>query len=294
MSEAQEEVETTTTEETTTEETTTTTEVKEYIREAILDTEEMKKLYVRGIAHDATDDELKEYFEEQTGGSTVTHVDVIRKGDEKRNRFGFVTFESSEIIDELLLKKEDLTFKQNKLEMNRAVPKKNASEGAQQKTKKLFIANVPKTGVTEKDLLKYFEDRHDPKYGTIEKLELIQTKDKEGNKTGDLKGFGFVEVSSEDMANKMVIQHATFEFGGRKIELKKSSPPGGGQGGRGGRGGRGGPPGGFAGYGGGQMGYGGGYGGGYGYAGGYGGGFGGYGGYAGGYGGYGGQRYQPY
>lgn len=268
----------------------TTEAVKEYIREAILDTDEMKKLYVRGIAHDATDEEVKDYFEEQTG-STVAHVDVIRKGDEKRNRFGFVTFESSDIIDELLLKKEDLTFKQNKLEMNRAVPKKNASEGAQQKTKKLFIANVPKAGVTEEDLKKYFEDRHDPKYGTIESLELIQNKDKEGNKTGDLKGFGFVTVSSEDMANKMVIQHATFEFGGRKIELKKSSPPGGGQGGRGR--GRGGPPGGF-GYGGGQMGYGGGYGaGGYGY-GGYGAGFGGYG---GGYGygaGYGGQRYQPY
>ena len=47
-----------------------------------------------------------------------------------------------------------------------------------------------------------------------------------GNKTEENKGFGFVMVSSEDMADKMAIQHATFEFGGRKIELKKSSPPG--------------------------------------------------------------------
>ena len=29
-------------------------------------------------------------------------------------------------------------------------------------------------------------------------------------------------VSSEDMADKMCIQHATFELGGRKIEMKKS------------------------------------------------------------------------
>lgn len=31
-------------------------------------------------------------------------------------------------------------------------------------------------------------------------------------------------VSSEDMADKMAIQHATFKLGGRKIELKKSVP----------------------------------------------------------------------
>lgn len=31
-------------------------------------------------------------------------------------------------------------------------------------------------------------------------------------------------VSSEDMAEKMAIQHATFEYGGSKIELKKSVP----------------------------------------------------------------------
>merc|ERR1711915_662557 len=84
-----------------------------------------------------------------------------------------------------------------------------------------------------------------------------KVKDKEGNKTEENKGFGFVMVSSEDMADKMAIQHASFEFGGRKIELKKSSPPGG-EGGRGGRGGRGrgAPRGGGAQFGG----YGGGYG----------------------------------
>ena len=36
------------------------------------------------------------------------------------------------------------------------------------------------------------------------------------------KGYGFVIVSSEDMADKMAIQHATFEFKGRRVELKKS------------------------------------------------------------------------
>jgi len=268
------------------------TEVKEYIRDEILDTEEMKKLFILGISPDATDDEVKAYFEEQAG-CTVTDIAVIRRdGNEKKNLFGFVTLESSEHVDELLLKKDDLNFKDNKIDINRAVPKTNRNEGANQKTKKLYMANVPKIGVTEDDLKKYFEERHDPKYGTIESVELVQEKDPQtGEKNGKLKGFGFVMVSSEDLANKMSIQHASFEFGGRKIELKKARHESSGRGR-----GRGGPPGGgYGGYG--QMGYGGGYGGygGYGpmYGGGYGGGYGGV--YGGGYGGgYGGQRYQPY
>merc|ERR1712013_85966 len=247
----------------------------EFIRDDILDTEEMKKIYVRGIAKDATDEEFKEFFETHCGG-TVTDVAIIRKEGEQKYYFGFVTFAESELIDELLLKRDDLTFKETLLNVNRAVPKNNNTPGAQDRTKKLFIANVPRTGVSENDLLKYFKARHPTKYGTLESVELVKKKDEEGNKTEENRGFGFVMVSSEDMADKMCIQHATFEFGGRKIELKKSSPPGEGRGGRGGRGQKMG-----GGYGGGYGGYGG-YGGGY-AAGGYGA-YGGYG--AGGYGGY--------
>ena len=207
---------------TATETTTTTTEM---IRDDILDTEEMKKLYVRGIPKDATDEEFKEFMETHSGGS-VTDVAVIRKDGEQKYHFGFVTFAESELIDELLLKRDDLKFKENTLNVNRAVPKANSTPGAMDKTKKLFIANVPKAGVSEDDLMQYFKARHAEKYGTIESIELVKKKDEEGNKTEENRGFGFVMVSSEDMADKMCIQHATFEFGGRKIELKKSSPPG--------------------------------------------------------------------
>jgi len=208
----------------------------ELIRDDILDTEEMKKLYVRGIPKDATDEEFKEFFETQCEGS-ITEVAIIKKDGEQKYTFGFVTFAESELIDKLLLKRDDLKFKGSTLQVNRAVPKNNNSPGAHDRTKKLFIANVPKVGVSEDDLMKYFKERHSEEYGTIESVELVKKKDAEGNKTEENKGFGFVMVSSEDMADKMCIQHATFELGGRKIELKKSSPPGG-EGGRGrGRGG---------------------------------------------------------
>lgn len=175
------------------------------------------------------------------------------------------------------------------------------------KQKKLFIANLPKNNCTAEDLEKYFKCRHPKKYGIIEKIQLIKKKDESGNTTNENKGYGFIEVSTEDLADKMAIQHQLFEFQGRKIELKKSVPNSdGGKGGR--RGGRGGGNqfaqnqqfGGY-GYGGGYGpwdgyqnygGYGGDY---YGYGGGYGGGY--VGGPQGGNRGRGrgaGNRYQPY
>lgn len=192
----------------------------EIIRDSILDTEEMKKLFVGGIAQDAKDEELKAFFENICSGTVTDHV-IIRKDKEKKSHFGFVTFASSELVDTVLSKRKELVFNGKALDVNRAVPKNNTSPGAHEKTKKLFIANLPKHGCTEEDLKKYFEARHDPQYGCIESVQLIKKKDEKGNKTDENKGFGFVMVSSEDMADKMAIQHATFDFGGRKIELKK-------------------------------------------------------------------------
>merc|ERR1712226_543757 len=170
----------------------------EFIRDPILDTEEMKKIFVGGIATDSKDEELKAFFEKLCGGTVTDHV-IIRKDKGKSSHFGFVTFATSELVDIVLSKRKELVFNGKNLDVNRAVPKNNTSPGAHELTKK---------------------------------------KDEKGNKTDENKGFGFVMVSSEDMADKMAIQHATFEFGGRKIELKKSVPTEGQmQGKRGGRGG---------------------------------------------------------
>jgi len=231
----------------------------EFIEDAILDTEEMKKLFVGGIAPEAKDDELKEFLEKACNG-TVSDVAIIRKENkEKKTHFGFVIFDSSAHVDEILLKRKDLQFSGKNLVVHRAVPKNNNSPVAHEKTKKLFIANLPKEGCSGEDLKTYFEERHDPKFGTIESVILIKKKDEKGEKTEENKGFGFVTVSTEDMADKMAIQHASFDFNGRKIELKKSVDSGNKRGGRGGRGGRGQ-------YAGGAQ-YAAGYGGGYGYGG---------------------------
>jgi len=236
------------------------------IRDDCLNNEEMRKIFVGGIPTDSTDEELKALFEGACCG-TVSELMIIRKGD-KKGVFGFVTFESSELVDEVLLQRGSLKVNGKELEVNRAVPKNNTWVGAHEKTKKLFIANLPK-GCTEDELTAYFEARHPKKYGCIESIRLVKKKNDDGSPTDENKGYGFVEVSSEDMADKMSIQHSTFQFGGRKIELKKSVANASGEGQRGRGRGRGDPKGAMRGRGGGQFqsyggDYGGGYGGGYG------------------------------
>merc|ERR1712036_160848 len=142
------------------------------------------------------------------------------------------------------------------LEVNRACPKQHYQTGAHHKTKKLFIGGIPKIGLTAEDLKTFFKSRHDEKYGTVDDIQLIKAKDESGNLTEEYKGFGFITVSSEHLADTMSIQHATLELNGNTLNVKKSDKdgkPGGGRGGGAQYGGGG--YGGYGGYGGGYGGY---------------------------------------
>merc|ERR1712055_277121 len=132
----------------------------QFIREETLDNEEMRKIFVSGIPSDAQDAEFKTFFEGICGG-TVTDSQIVRKEgqSEKKNLFGFVTFETSELVDEVLLKRGSLNFNGKELDVNRAVPKNNTWVGAHEKTKELFIANLPKDA-KEDDIKSYFKFRH--------------------------------------------------------------------------------------------------------------------------------------
>jgi len=241
----------------------------EHVHDAIVDTEVMKKLFISKIHMSVTDDELKCFLEGVCGGS-ITELQIIRKPDAKSYHYGYLTFDTSNLIDELIHKEKDLILKGMTLEVNRAPPKDPNQKGSPRtRTKKLFVAGVPKSGLVEDDLKQYLECRHNTKYGTIESVQFIKKKDEAGKLLDENKGFGFVTVSSEHLADTMAIQHASIEVNGIKLEMKKSdsdrSATGGPRGGRGGRGGqRGGR--GAAHYGGGYGGYGA-----YGYGGGYGG-----------------------
>ena len=113
--------------------------------------------------------------------------------------------------------------------------------------KKLYVGNLA-YGVTDADLQRMFEA-----HGTVQSAQVIMDRD-----TGRSKGFGFVEMGSDQEAQAAIAALNGKEVEGRALTVNEARPkPEGGGGGRGGYGGggRGGP-------GGGRGGGGGGYGGG--------------------------------
>ena len=97
--------------------------------------------------------------------------------------------------------------------------------------KKLYVGNLG-YGVTDSDLAKMFEA-----HGTVESAQVIMDRD-----TGRSKGFGFVEMGSDNEAQAAIAGLNGKESGGRTLNVNEARPRegGGGGGGGGGRGGRGG------------------------------------------------------
>ena len=93
--------------------------------------------------------------------------------------------------------------------------------------KKLYVGNLG-YGVTDADLAKMFEA-----HGTVESAQVIMDRD-----TGRSKGFGFVEMKTEQEAQAATAALNGQESGGRALTVNEAKPraEGGGRGGFGGGG----------------------------------------------------------
>jgi RNA recognition motif-containing protein len=107
--------------------------------------------------------------------------------------------------------------------------------------KKLYVGNLT-YGVTDGTLEQMFQP-----HGTVQSAQVIMDRD-----TGRSKGFGFVEMSSDQEAQAAIAALNGKEVEGRALTVNEAKPRESGGGGRGGSGG------GRGGYGGGRGGYGGG------------------------------------
>ena len=118
--------------------------------------------------------------------------------------------------------------------------------------KKLYVGNLA-YDTSDSDLQRLFEE-----FGTVTSAQVITDRE-----TGRSKGFGFVEIGSDQEAQAAISALNGKEIGGRALTVNEAKPreDRGGGGGRGGYGGGGGG-GGRSGGGGGRGGYGGGGGGG--------------------------------
>jgi RNA recognition motif-containing protein len=106
--------------------------------------------------------------------------------------------------------------------------------------KKLYVGNLS-YGVNSSDLEQMFGA-----HGTVQSAQVIMDRD-----TGRSKGFGFVEMGSDQEAQAAVEALNGKEVDGRRLTVNEARPKEGGGGGGGGRGGYGGGGGGRGGYGGG-------------------------------------------
>jgi len=117
-------------------------------------------------------------------------------------------------------------------------------------TNKLYVGNLA-FSTSSQDLQELFATA-----GTVESASVVEDRD-----TGRSRGFGFVEMSSQEEASKAIEQFNGKEVNGRSLTVNEAKPrenrSGGGGGGRGGFGGGGGGRGGGGGYGGNRSGGGG-------------------------------------
>ncbi len=93
---------------------------------------------------------------------------------------------------------------------------------------KLYVGNLS-FRVSSDDLHEYFSSA-----GSVESANVVQDRE-----TGRSRGFGFVEMSTEDDANNAIAQFNGQEFDGRNMVVNEARPRenGGGGGGRGSYGG---------------------------------------------------------
>src|SRR5277367_1629681 len=95
--------------------------------------------------------------------------------------------------------------------------------------KKLYVGNLPYT-VTDSDLSQLFAA-----HGSVQSAQVIMDRD-----TGRSKGFGFVEMGSDQEAQAAIAAMNGHDMDGRSLTVNEARPKEGGGGGGGGRGGYGG------------------------------------------------------
>lgn len=95
--------------------------------------------------------------------------------------------------------------------------------------KKLYVGNLPYS-VSDENLAEVFGQ-----FGTVESARVVTDRD-----SGRSKGFGFVEMSSDDEATTAIEKLNGTEMSGRNMNVSEAKPmaPREGGGGRGGFGGR--------------------------------------------------------
>lgn len=197
------------------------------------------KLFIGGIPRSITDEQLAEAFLKYTDDETLNDCVVIKDEMKNSRGFGFVTYNKLSDTDNCLANRPHI-LGGKEVEVKHAIPRDEQNPTNHSRTNKIFLGGFPHEA-TEADTSEAIENYTlavgESLNVKVEKVDIIKKNDNQP------RGFCFVEMASEDDADKVVIVKY-FVINGKRVELKKAEPKGakggmgGGMGGRGGRGGR--------------------------------------------------------
>lgn len=184
--------------------------------EDTLQTEAMRKLFVGGLNRDTTENSFNEYFSQY--GSILDSVIITDPTTQQSRGFGFITYENSDSVQEVF-KTKPHTLDGKEIDVKRAMPREFNTPGAHSKTTRLFIGGFKGLDFDPNELRDYIESRHSTEYGRLENIDFL--KDKETNQN---KGFGFLDCSDTDFADRLAISESSFTLKGRQMSIKKAEP----------------------------------------------------------------------
>jgi len=159
-----------------------------------------KKIYVAGIAFDATDEQVAQFF---SRFGQVEKATIMKDKLTSRSRgFAFVSFVEEGVVDGVLAQHaaNKLEWEGRTLELKAAVPKGAAvlssfGHGSVVRNKKLYVAGLLQS-TTDDSLLAYFS-----KFGVV--TEAIIQKN---HGTGESRGFGFVTFQDASSVDRVLEQ----------------------------------------------------------------------------------------
>jgi len=177
--------------------------------------EQERKLFVGGLNKSLTDEDgLRNFFSKY---GNIIDCTIMRDSDKNSRGFGFVLFENSSSVDEIITVRKEgkvYTLDDHHIEVKRALPKVPGGNAGTSRTgglyRKIFVGGLP-SSITDDDIRQYFE-----RFGRVTETELL--RDRETNR---LRGFAFVTFDDEDSADKC-IQRRTHEICKKVCEVKRA------------------------------------------------------------------------
>jgi len=190
----------------------------------------MRKMFVGGLNRDTSQDSFEAYF--HNFGEIEDCVIITDPATSASRGFGFVTYKNSDSV-QAVFKTRPHKLDGKEVDVKRAMPREFNTTSSHAKTTRLYVKGFKNFDLEPDELKEYLKNRHPEDFGTIESVDFLKEKE-----TGIYKGFGFIECSDHDFADRLAIAETTFTLKGRTMSIMKAEPKGGEGGDGGGAGGK--------------------------------------------------------